>query len=176
MGRKILVVDKDEAIHGGLEAQPRYWQYDVCLATDRMETQKLAHTYDPQIIIINVEIPDLLDVPLLTALNAYGRDFYLILISAGANCQLAVQGIKHGAFTILSKPLQYPTVIVGGSKVEHSHEHTHEHEHEHEHGGARHSHVHKHVHSHEHRHEGDAHEHSHEHPGNAKDPHDHLHQ
>ncbi len=108
MSRKILVVDKDEAIHGGLETLLRYWKYDVCLATDRVEAQKLAHTYDPQIIIINVETPDLLDVPLLNALNADGRDFYVILISAEANCQLAVQGIKHGAFTLLSKPLQYP--------------------------------------------------------------------
>lgn len=108
MGWKILVVDKDETIHGGLEKQLRDWKYEVCLATDGVEAQKLAHTYDPQIIIINVETPDMLDVQLLTALNKDGRDFYVILVSAEANCQLAVQGIKHGAFTLLSKPLQYP--------------------------------------------------------------------
>lgn len=107
MGRKILILEKDKAIQGELDYQLRYWGYDVLLANDRMEARKMAHAYDPDIIIINVDDPDLLDIQLLNALSVGHPDCCVILISARADCQLAVQAIKHGAFTLLPKPLQY---------------------------------------------------------------------
>jgi DNA-binding NtrC family response regulator len=108
MGRKVLVIDKHEETYGRLASQLRDWKHDVCFAMDKTEVQKLAHTYEPEIIIINVEDPEQLDVQLLNSLSAGHPECYVILISAEANCELAIQGVKHGAFTLLPKPLQYP--------------------------------------------------------------------
>ena len=64
--------------------------------------------FNPDVNVSDVLLPHMSGIELLAARVAEDADRHLILISAEANCDLAVEGMKQGPFTALPKPLEYP--------------------------------------------------------------------
>ncbi|MCS6805951.1 MAG: sigma-54 dependent transcriptional regulator [Acidobacteriota bacterium] len=108
---RILVVDDDAAIREVLQMRLQAWGFDACVAADGLQARLLVESYDPDIIISDVVMPHLSGLELLHCLKA-GRPRSVILITAYANVELAVQAMKQGAQDFMTKPLDYAKLKV----------------------------------------------------------------
>jgi DNA-binding NtrC family response regulator len=104
---KILVVDDEAAMREVLEMRLQEWGFDVCVAEDGVEGKEKAETYDPDIVISDVIMPHVSGMELLRYLKAGDPNRPIILVTAQASIDLAVEAIKQGAQDFVTKPIDY---------------------------------------------------------------------
>ncbi len=105
---KILIVDDEPAIREVLEMILQEWGYDVRLASDGAEAKEMVETYDPDVVISDVVMPQLSGLDLLRCLKAGNPNRPVILVTAHASIDLAVEAMKQGAQDFVTKPMDYP--------------------------------------------------------------------
>ena len=103
----VLVVDDEPAIREVLEMILQEWGYDVRLASDGAEAKEMVEGYDPDIVISDVVMPQLSGLDLLRCLKAGNPNRPVILVTAHASIDLAVESMKQGAQDFVTKPLDY---------------------------------------------------------------------
>ncbi|MBP1624621.1 MAG: two component, sigma54 specific, transcriptional regulator, Fis family [Acidobacteria bacterium] len=104
---KILVVDDEAAMREVLKMRLQEWGFEVCLAEDGLEGKELAESDDPDIVISDVIMPQVSGMDLLRLLKAGDPDRPIILVTAQASIDLAVDAIKQGAQDFVTKPIDY---------------------------------------------------------------------
>ncbi len=104
---KILVVDDEAAMQEVLEMRLQEWGFDVRVASDGLDAQKVAKSYDPDIVISDVVMPEMSGLELLQCLKAGDPTRPVILVTAHANVEVAVEAMKQGAQDFVTKPLDY---------------------------------------------------------------------
>ena len=104
---KILVVDDDAAMREVLELRLREWGYEVVLAEDGKEGERLAEEGDPDIVISDVIMPHLSGMELLRVLKAGNPSRPVILVTAEASIPQAVEAMIRGAKNYIEKPIDY---------------------------------------------------------------------
>jgi DNA-binding NtrC family response regulator len=105
---KVLVVDDETAMREVLEMRLQEWGFEVCLAGDGVEGKEKAESYDPDIVISDVIMPQVSGMDLLRFLKAGDPDRPIILVTAQASIDLAVDAMKQGAQDFVTKPIDYP--------------------------------------------------------------------
>ncbi len=115
---KVLVVDDEAAMREVLEMRLEEWGFEVRLAQDGMEAKGLAETFDPDIVISDVVMPEVSGFELLKFLKAGNPRRPIILVTAQASIEMAVEAIKQDASDYLEKPLDYPKLRSVLEKVE----------------------------------------------------------
>jgi len=105
---KVLIVDDEPAIREVLEMILQEWGYEVRLASDGVEAKDLVESYDPEIVISDVVMPQLSGLDLLRCLKAGNSNRPVILVTAHASIDLAVESMKQGAQDFITKPMDYP--------------------------------------------------------------------
>jgi len=105
---KVLVVDDEPAIREVMEMILQEWGYDVRLASDGVEAKEMVEAYGPDIVISDVVMPQLSGLDLLRALKAGNPARPVILVTAHASVDLAVESMKQGAQDFITKPMDYP--------------------------------------------------------------------
>ncbi len=115
---KILVVDDEVAMREVLEMRLQEWGFEVRLAQDGMEAKELAESFDPDIVISDVVMPEISGFELLKFLKAGNPRRPIILVTAQASIEMAVEAIKQDASDYLEKPLDYPKLRSILEKVE----------------------------------------------------------
>src|SRR5688572_5423346 len=105
---KVLIVDDEPAIREVLEMILQEWGYEVKLATDGAEARDLVESYNPEIVISDVVMPQLSGLDLLRILKAGNANRPVILVTAHASIDLAVESMKQGAQDFITKPMDYP--------------------------------------------------------------------
>jgi len=105
---KVLIVDDEPAIREVLEMILQEWGYEVRLASDGSEAKDLVESYDPEIVISDVVMPQLSGLDLLRCLKAGNPNRPVILVTAHASIDLAVESMKQGAQDFVTKPMDYP--------------------------------------------------------------------
>jgi DNA-binding NtrC family response regulator len=104
---KILVVDDEATMREVLQMRLQQWGFDVCVAEDGMQGKELAKSYDPDIVISDVIMPQVSGMDLLRLLKAGDPGRPIILITAQATVDLAVEAMKQGAHDFITKPIDY---------------------------------------------------------------------
>src|SRR4051812_9315231 len=105
---KILIVDDEPAIREVLEMILQEWGYEVRLASDGAEAKEMVEAYDPDVVISDVVMPQLSGLDLLRCLKAGNPNRPVILVTAHASIDLAVESMKQGAQDFITKPMDYP--------------------------------------------------------------------
>jgi DNA-binding NtrC family response regulator len=105
---KVLIVDDEPAIREVLEMILEEWGYEVRLAADGMAAKEMVEGFDPDIVISDVVMPQLSGLDLLRALKAGNPARPVILVTAHASIDLAVESMKQGAQDFITKPMDYP--------------------------------------------------------------------
>jgi DNA-binding NtrC family response regulator len=104
---KILVVDDEEAVREVLQMWLLEWGFEVCLAEDGIKGKERAESYDPDIVISDVIMPQVSGMDLLRSLKIGDPDRPVIIITAQATIDLAVDAMKLGAQDFITKPIDY---------------------------------------------------------------------
>jgi DNA-binding NtrC family response regulator len=105
---KILAVDDEDAMREVLRLRLEAWGYEVFVAADGDQARRLAERHGPAAVVSDVVLPDVAGLELLEWLKAGDGERPVILITAHANVETAVEAMKKGALDYLTKPLDYP--------------------------------------------------------------------
>jgi DNA-binding NtrC family response regulator len=100
----ILVVDDEHLIRWSLEQQLQREGYRVLLAETGAAALQLAQAESPELILLDVRLPDADGVVLLERLRAADPDTLVILITAHGGVESAVRAMKAGAHDYIIKP------------------------------------------------------------------------
>jgi len=102
---KILLADDDADMRELLQIRLQAWGYEVCLASDGQEAKKLAESWNPDLIVSDVLMPELSGLDLLRCLKAGNPKRPILLMTVQASVDIAVEAMKRGAQDFLTKPL-----------------------------------------------------------------------
>src|SRR5215510_9876943 len=103
--RKILVVDDDPGIRSSLSVLLQSWGFEALEAGDASQAMNLVERQDPDIVISDVVMPETSGLELLRTLKAGDPHRPVLIITAQASVDNAVEAMKQGARDFLTKPL-----------------------------------------------------------------------
>ena len=104
---KVLIVDDEAAMREVLEMRLESWGFDVCLAEDGACGEEMALSHNPDIVISDVVMPGVSGMELLRVLKTGNPERPVILVTAQATVDLAVEAMKQGAHDFITKPIDY---------------------------------------------------------------------
>ena len=111
----ILVVDDDADIRAVLKDRLESLSYQVFEASCGREALKLLETQDVQMVLLDVVMPDMDGLAVLSEIRKRGLDVTVLMITAHGTIERAVQAMKHGAYDFIPKPFEpdHIALIVG---------------------------------------------------------------
>jgi two-component system alkaline phosphatase synthesis response regulator PhoP len=112
---KILVIDDEESIIDLVTAYLRQEGYDVYTAMEGPTGLKAARTYKPDLIVLDVMLPSMDGIELLTHLRRES-DVYVIMLTAKSEETDKIVGLSVGADDYLTKPFS-PRELVARVKA-----------------------------------------------------------
>jgi len=104
---RILIVDDEAAMREVLELRLQEWGFEIFLAEEGMEGKEKAESCDPDIVISDIIMPQYSGMDLLRILRAGKPSRPIILMTAQATIDLAVEAMKLGAHDFVTKPIDY---------------------------------------------------------------------
>jgi two-component system response regulator PilR (NtrC family) len=103
---RILVVDDEAAMRDLLRIVLEKEGHDVVTANDGVTGLSLATSQDLDLVVSDIKMPGLDGVGLLAGLRQQGRLMPVIMITAYADSESAIQAMKQGAYDYLTKPFK----------------------------------------------------------------------
>jgi DNA-binding NtrC family response regulator len=104
---RILVVDDDPTFRDVLEMRLERWGYQVKVADRARRARELVERWRPDLILSDVVMPEVSGIQLLNQLREDEPGRPVILLTAHATVEMAVDAMKVGAVDFLTKPLNY---------------------------------------------------------------------
>ena len=101
---RVLVVDDDPDVLASLERGLRLSGFDVCTAIDGAEALRSATETRPDAIVLDINMPVLDGVSVVTALRAMDNDVPVCVLSARSSVDDRVAGLEAGADDYMVKP------------------------------------------------------------------------
>ena len=105
MTLSLLVVDDDDSIRSTLIEFFETFGYTARGAASATEARRLAAEDAPDVVLLDLRLPDADGVLTLDALRADDPDVGVILLTGYADVRTAVKAMQHGASDVLEKPV-----------------------------------------------------------------------
>jgi DNA-binding response OmpR family regulator len=102
--RKVLVVEDDLSILTGLSMNLRFEGYEVLQAQDGVKGLQLAIDEDPDVVILDVMLPEMNGYEVCKELRRRGRDTGIVMLSAKGQEGDKITGLDLGADDYVAKP------------------------------------------------------------------------
>jgi two-component system nitrogen regulation response regulator GlnG len=102
---KLLIVDDDPELLYSLERSLRTDSLDVVTALSAGEGIELARTSQPAAVIMDVRLPDMSGLDAFQKIRELDPRLPVIIITANATTETAIEAMKRGAFDYLIKPV-----------------------------------------------------------------------
>ena len=112
----VLIIDDDAAIHRSLGATLAP-SYSVRVASSGEEGLREFERARPDAVLLDVMLPEMSGLAVLRALKRQAAELPVIMMTAYAEVQTAVQAIKLGASDYLQKPVDPQCVLDGLSRL-----------------------------------------------------------
>lgn len=107
----MLVVDDDEAIRTALERALRLEGFAVQTAEDGQRALELVEESRPGVIVLDVVMPNLSGISVVSRLRARGNDVPICVLSARDEVQDRVAGLEAGADDYVIKPFDLEELV-----------------------------------------------------------------
>jgi two-component system, NtrC family, response regulator AtoC len=104
---KILVVDDERLIRWSLRQKCEEWGYDVIEAAAGEPALRLIQTEAPDLVLLDVRLPDLDGIHVLEQLKKSNNMSAIIMITAAPQLDDIKHALKLGAYDFVSKPLDF---------------------------------------------------------------------
>ncbi len=106
----VLVVDDEPALREVLSQRLSGWGFAVSTAGDVAEAEAILANARPDLVLSDVVLPGLSGLDLLRRFKQHDPDLPVVLITAHANVDAAVEAMKAGATDFLTKPIDPATL------------------------------------------------------------------
>jgi len=123
---KVLIIDDEKAILDSLSSIMEDEGFQVFKTADVKEGLAIFDREKPQVVILDVWMPEMDGLQVLKRIKKKDRDAMVIVISGHGTISTAVEAVKIGAYDFLEKPLSIDKVLevisrglAGGTKIEH---------------------------------------------------------
>ena len=103
-GRRILLVDDESGILDTLRILLRGNGYDVVAALSGREAIEMLPGASPDIVLTDIRMPGLTGLEVMAKAHEIDPETAVILMTAQASLQTAVQAVNEGAYYYLQKP------------------------------------------------------------------------
>jgi RNA polymerase sigma factor (sigma-70 family) len=107
----VFVLDDDESVATGLTRMLRARGYTVRSTTSPVEFLDRLDPAVPGCLVADICMPSMTGLELQDALRAAGSTLPIIFVSGCADIQVAVQGMRGGAITFLTKPIRSEELV-----------------------------------------------------------------
>ncbi len=116
----ILVVDDEPNYQIVLSELLREEGYEVFTADSGLTGLPIVHEADLDLVISDMKMPGMDGIEFLAKIKEYNRELPVILLTAFAEVEMAVEAMRLGAFTYLAKPFSNEQLLAGvGKAIEH---------------------------------------------------------
>jgi DNA-binding NtrC family response regulator len=109
---KILVVDDERLVRWSLRQKCEEWGYQVVEAEAGEPGLKLAQHESPDLVLLDVRLPDLSGLQILEQLRKNGDACAVIMITADPQLDDVKVALKLGAYDFVGKPLDFDELHV----------------------------------------------------------------
>jgi UDP-3-O-[3-hydroxymyristoyl] N-acetylglucosamine deacetylase len=108
---KVLIIDDEKQILDSLSSILRDDGFEVFTAKEGREGLNLFDTVKPEIVLLDVWMPELDGLQVLKMIKEKDKDAIVIVISGHGTISTAVEAVKVGAYDFLEKPLSIDKVL-----------------------------------------------------------------
>ncbi|MGD9008551.1 MAG: response regulator [Desulfobacteraceae bacterium] len=110
---RILIVDDEINLVNMLQRLLKNLDYDVAVAMDGRQALELADQFDPDLILLDIKMPDMNGVQVLKTLRSIAcfAETPIIVLSAKGQLHEINAGIEAGADTYLCKPVMFDEIL-----------------------------------------------------------------
>ncbi|RSM51030.1 DNA-binding response regulator [Actinoplanes sp. ATCC 53533] len=107
----ILVVDDEPSIRDAVSTALRYEGFDVAeAATGRLALQR-ASERSPDVVILDVMLPDIDGIQVCRLLRAAGQDCHILFLTARTHVANRVTGLRAGGDDYITKPFSLAEIV-----------------------------------------------------------------
>ena len=106
----ILVIDGDATVAGALKRGLAYEGYAVDTATTSRHGLSLARERAPDLVIVDVQLPELDGFDVLARLRKADAEVPVIMLSTRQDEDIQVKGLESGADDFVMKPVTFPVL------------------------------------------------------------------
>jgi DNA-binding NtrC family response regulator len=107
---RILIVEDEDNARKGYEALLRRWNFEVLGVASGEEALAKFQDFRPSVILLDVELPGMNGLDLLTHLGEDIQRIPVIIITGRGSDERVVQAIEAGAYWYIEKPLKPPVL------------------------------------------------------------------
>jgi two-component system response regulator HydG len=111
-GVRILVADDEPSSRSGLSTLLRQEGFDVTVAEDGYKALARVEETAPDVLLTDLKMPGLDGIELLRKARALYPELIVILMTAFAGVETAVEAMREGAEDYLTKPLQIDELVI----------------------------------------------------------------
>jgi DNA-binding response OmpR family regulator len=111
MANRILVIDDDPAVTSVLRRGLTYEGYNVDIAASGTEGLQSARDHTPNLIILDIMMPDIDGLEVLRRLRAAGDKIPVLMLTAKDAPQDEVIGLDQGADDYVVKPFEFDVLL-----------------------------------------------------------------
>ena len=111
MGPRVLIVDDERSILDTLQILLRGKGFEVAAAQSGREALERLEEFSPDVILSDIRMPGVSGLDLLAAVRERDPEVPVILMTAQASLQSAVQAVNQGAFYYLQKPFSNDELV-----------------------------------------------------------------
>jgi two-component system, NtrC family, response regulator AtoC len=109
---RILVVDDEKLVRWSLQQKCQEWGYEPMEAATGEEGLRLAHSETPDLVLLDVRLPDLGGLEVLEKLKQAGDVRAVIMMTADPQLDDVKAALKLGAYDFIGKPLNFDELAV----------------------------------------------------------------
>jgi two-component system nitrogen regulation response regulator NtrX len=109
---RILIVDDEDAIRSTLRMIFEYEGYDVVLAANGPTGLKIAERDAPDLILLDIKMPQMDGLEVLKQLKAAQPDVPVVILSGHGTVKTAVEATKLGAYDFIEKPPESERILL----------------------------------------------------------------
>ena len=110
-GRTVLMVDDDPDVRTSVARGLRHSGFDVRVASNGREALRLLASEAHDALVLDVQMPELDGVAVVTALRALGNEIPICVLSARDTVNDRIAGLEAGADDYLTKPFDLGELV-----------------------------------------------------------------
>src|SRR5579884_2275297 len=109
---KVLIVDDEKLVRWSLRQKCQEWGYQVLEAADGNTGVRLAHAEIPDLILLDLRLPDISGLEVLQDVKQNNCARAVIMITADPQLEDVKTALKLGAYDFIGKPLDFDELAI----------------------------------------------------------------
>ncbi len=109
---KVLIVDDERLVRWSLRQKCEEWGYHTVEAENGQDALKVAHNESPDLVLLDVRLPDIGGLEVLQQLKQNGDARAVIMITADPQLDDVKAALKLGAYDFIGKPIDFDELAV----------------------------------------------------------------